>query len=422
MRVRTSLLAVVAAMVLVAGACGSSSKSKTTSTTAASGGTGATTATTAASGGSNLKLTKPVKIVLLAETKGESAIAVDSFDNAAQLAIDTINKAGGIGGQQVSYTRIPASPLDPQNTNAAYLKALDANPTVLMGLPGGGTQVSAVLSNIEKGGIPLLVTALPDEDARFGGKNGSQWAWFLEPSSASVAAAGANFFIQDLGLKKIGLMGTNEGYGNGSIAASKAALSAAGLTPFAVQQYSPVATDLTTQVLAMKGADGVLDWGYPNPVGVQLKQFQQNGLSIPSMSGGSSDIAVAGKLASGDAIAKLYGDVACAPAVSTDATAQAFTAAYLAKYSEKPQTEAVITYDGIFVIKAAIEKAGSTDPAAINAALAQVQVSNGTICGTYHGDGSHILNHQVQITSYSADGSVKIAKTVTIPDLPKAGS
>jgi branched-chain amino acid transport system substrate-binding protein len=410
------------ALALLASACSSSKKSASTATTAAPTTAGGT-ATTAASGGSTLKLTKPVKIVLLAEIVGESAIAVNYYNNGLTMAVDAINKAGGIGGQQVQVVRYPASPLDPQNTTAAYLKALDQNPTAILGLPGGGTQFAGVQTNVERGGVPLLVESLGDSQVYYGSKGGSQWAWFMEQDTSAVAAAGAQFFIQDLGAKKIGFMGTNEGYGNNSLIGVKSALSAAGLQPFAVKQYSPTATDLTAEVLAMKGADAVTDYGYPNPFAVQLKQFQQNGLSIPSINGGSSFIVVQQKLATGDAIGKLYASTACNPPGATDGGLKDFATAYQARFNESPGQEAAVTYDSMYVLKAAIEKAGSADPKAVNDALGQVTVNQGVVCSpSYHADGAHIFDHTVNISSFSADGTSKVVKTITTPDIPKASS
>jgi branched-chain amino acid transport system substrate-binding protein len=413
---------------MLAAACSSSKKAASTATTAA------TTATTAASGGTtattaggasttSCSLSKPIKVVLLAEIVGESAIAVNYYNDGAQIAIDQINKAGGICGQQIQMTRYPASPLDPQQSNAAYLKALDASPTAIIGLPGGGTQLAGVLSNVNRGQIPLMIISLGDTNVYYGSKGGSQYAWFMEQDTGSVAAAGTNYYIQGLGDKKIGFLGTNESYGNASLAGFKTAMTAAGLTPVGIQQYSPVATDLTAQVLAMKGADAVVDYGYPNPVAVQLKQFQQNGLDIPSISGGSSFIVVQQKLASGAAVGKLYASTACNPTGSTDSAMQSFAQTYQQRFNEIPGQEAAVTYDTFFVLKAAIEKADSADPAKVNDALSSVNVSSGIICQpSYHADGAHIMGHSVTISSFAADGSSKVVKTSTIPDIAKASS
>jgi branched-chain amino acid transport system substrate-binding protein len=410
---------------MLAAACSSSKKSASTATTATTAASGGTTATTAAGGGSSSSctLSKPIKVVLLAEIVGESAIAVNYYNNGAMIAIDQINKAGGVCGQQIQMVRYPASPLDPQNTNAAYLKALDQNPTAIIGLPGGGTQLAGVLSNVNRGAVPMLVISLGDSNVYYGSKGGSQYAWFMEQDTASVAAAGTNYFIQDLGAKKIGFMGTNESYGNTSLSGFKSAMQAAGLTPVGIQQYSPTATDLTAQVLAMKGADAVADYGYPNPFAVQLKQFQQNGLDIPSINGGSSFIVVQQKLATGAAVAKLYASTACNPTGSTDPALQSFAQTYQQRFNETPGQEAAVTYDSFFVLKAAIEKANSADPAKVNDALGSVNINQGIICQpSYHADGAHIMGHTVTISSFSADGSSKVVKTSNIPDIAKASS
>ena len=254
--------------------------------------------------------------------------AVNSYHYGATMAVDEINKAGGIRGQQIQYVRFPASPLDPQQSNAAYLKALDQNPTIIMGLPGAGTQLASISSNVQQGGVPVLDVSPGDDTTRFGSKSASQCAWMTEPYTPDTAAVATQFVLQDLGAKKVGLLGTHEVYGTGGIGASKQVLSAAGLQPFAVKQYSPTASDLTPDVLAMKGADAVLDWGYPNPLAVQLKQFQQNGLDIPTLSGGSSAILADNKLATGAAIAKLFAALSCNPSGATGSALATFASAY----------------------------------------------------------------------------------------------
>jgi branched-chain amino acid transport system substrate-binding protein len=176
-------------------------------------------------------------------------------------------------------------------------------------------------------------------------------------------------------------------------------------------------------VLAMKGADAAANYGYPNPVAVQLKQFQQNGLSVPTISGGSSFIVVQQKLASGAAVAKLYASTACNPTGSTDPAMQTFAQTYQQRFNETPGQEAAVTYDTFFVLKAAIEKADSADPAKVNDALSTVNVSSGVICQpSYHADGAHIMGHTVTISSFASDGSSKVVQTTTVPDIAKASS
>ncbi len=426
------LCAVALAGALVIAACGDDDDDSSSATTAAGGA--ATTAaaggsaTTAAAGGSattaasTLKLDKPVKIVMLAEIQGESALAISEFDRGAQMAVAAINAAGGIGGQQVEYDRIPA-PVDQAQTNTAYLKALDENPTVLMGLPAGGTQIGFALSNIDKGKVPLLITALGDDNVRFGAEQGSEYVWFLNSYTNGIASAAIQYMHEELKLNNIALTGTNESYGSASIAGSKDYMSKNGLKPFTEQTYAYDATDLTSQVLAIKGADGVAGWGYPNPVGVFLTQMKQNGINIPMIGGESPGIVSLFGLAPDDAIGNLYSSALCNPTATDNAALQKFTTDYAAKYDNAvPLDSAAFSYDGVYAIKAAVEKAGSTDPQKVNDAMASIDVKDGLVCAKeLKPDGSHFLPHEVTIVQVGPKGSGTVKKAYTIPDLPKAG-
>ena len=54
---------------------------------------------------------------------------------------------------------------------------------------------------------------------------------------------------------------------------------------------------------------------------------------------------------------------------------QNFVKAYEEKYNATPDQFAADAYDGVYVIKAAIEKAGSTEPQAIIDAMTEISVS-----------------------------------------------
>lgn len=363
-----------------------------------------------------------MKLVLLAEVKGESSVAADYYVNGVNLAVEEINAAGGIGGQPIELQRFAASPLDPQATNAAVLSGLDENPSAMIGLVAGGSQVQASAANIERGEVPVLVTAPPDLDSRYGGKGGSEFAWFMSPYTLDVAEAGTRFLIEELKLAEIGLMGTNETYGATSLAGSKIALDAAGQTPVAERTYPPTATDLTEQVLAMKDADGVVNWGYPNPVAVQLTQFEQNGLRIPTLTGATGEVVVNSGMAKGAAISQLYGIFPCNPTGSDEPKLQAFAQAYQARFGTEANSLTAIAYDAVYTIKAAIEHAGSADPGAINKALGEVTVEAGVVCASrYRADGSHAMAHETSVSSYREDGSSTVVKVYELPDLAKAG-
>jgi branched-chain amino acid transport system substrate-binding protein len=402
-------IALASAGLLALSACGSSSSGSSDTNTGSGGSTSSGT----------LKLDKPVTLGFLWEVKGEGAYGIDDYQRGAELAIDELNAKGGIGGQQVKDFRVSTDPTDLQKTVASYLDAVGKKPTVLLGL-AAPSQVEAVTSQLNRSKIPLIATTTADYAFGFGGPSGSQYLWPIGASNPDTVNAGIDYLIDDLKDKKIGLMGTNESFGNAAVAAAKAQLDKRGLKPYAVTQYGPAANDLTQQVLPMKGADAVLDWGYPNPLAVQLKQFAQNGIDIPTMSGTGIEVAIQAGLVAKSELEKLYVNEPCNPSAPASDAMTAFVTAYKAKYGDVPTQNAAYTYDAVNVAAAAVLKAGSVDTAAVNTALGEIDVPNGA-CSPYKADGAHFLAHAAQITKYSSTGDPKVLKKITLPNVDKQG-
>jgi branched-chain amino acid transport system substrate-binding protein len=150
---------------------------------------------------------------------------------------------------------------------------------------------------------------------------------------------------------------------------------------------------------------------------VQIKQFAQNGLSVPLIGSSSTNIAVQYKLVTGDVLKNVYSVVSCDPTSGSKRQfAKDFGVTYQQKYGSVPTDLAADSYDAVWVAKAAIEKAGSTDPAAINAAMAQVSVTDKVVCSSgYQADGSHIMSHEVSIDKFAPAGTTQEVETYTFP-------
>ena len=356
-----------------------------------------------------------VKLGLLWQIKGEGAYGQNDYQNGALLAINQINAAGGVNGHKVTWFREPVDPTDNQQTLSSFLSATGQNPTAMVGLVAP-TQIQAISSKITASGIPVLATTTSDTFDAYGAASGSKYLWFVGAYNPALAEFGTNYLVKDLKLSKIGLMGTNESYGTEGVASAASALNAAGLKPYATTPYSPTATDLTQEVLAQKGADAVIDWGYPNTVAVQLNQFVQNGITIPTMASDGVDTTVSSGLAKGQALANLYASPPCdlaSPGYSK--TLASFVSAFEKKYNYVPSQNAAWAYDGVNIAVAAVRKAGSTNPSDVNTAMAQVSVP-GACSTTYKADAAHFMGHSEEISKFSSDGSTTVVKQATIPD------
>lgn len=416
---RASAVVLVSGMALLLAACSSSSSSESSSSApastapASSASTSSESAAPASSASADENfLTEPLKLALLWSVAGEDAASADYYDDGGQMAIEEINAAGGVGGQQIEAVRYQSSPLDPQNVVTNFLKAVDEKPAMIIGLPAPSAEAAS--SAISKAGIPTF-SITQNQNLNLGASAGSDWLWTTVTNDGLQAVVAAQFVAENLGAKNVGLMHTNESFGTTGSTIQEGILKADGVNITANIPYAVDATDLTAAVLDVKGSDAVINWGYPNPVGIQLNQFVQNGIDIPTVTGGAAPYVVQGKLAEGEALSKFYSIDPCNPTDNPAANVVAWREAYKAKYGEEPTASAGESYDAVYLAVQAIKNAKSIDPNAIKDAINSLKYTDG-ICSTdYHADGAHTLDHSVAVISW-ADGTGKTQAVITTKD------
>ncbi len=403
--------ALLAAGALALAACGGQDADEPAGGSSNSGG-----------GGGGAEETGPITLAALWEVSGESDVAVDDFQRGAEIAVAQLNEAGGIDGREVVLERFAASPLDPASTATELQKALDAEPSAIVG-PLVAGQVQATSAAIERGGVPLIPIGNADPTVIAGGDSASDHVWFVNSYIPALVDAGVDYLTEDLGLTEVGVMGTDEAFGQTGVEQALASLDEAGLEPVGGEQlYAPDATDLTQQVLAVEDAEAVVNWGFPNPIAVQLNQMVQNDIAIPTLTGPSAPVVVDNALAEGEAIEQLLAVMTCNPGVDESDASAAFVEAYEAEHGSKPSSNAALAHDAVLIAAAAIADAGSSDPAAVQEAMADVEVTDGACAESYAADEAHVLNHQIQIVAYAADGSSTTEKVVEGEPVARAGS
>ncbi|MEO7007942.1 MAG: ABC transporter substrate-binding protein, partial [Caldimonas sp.] len=147
------------------------------------------------------------------------------------------------------------------------------------------------------------------------------------------------------------------------------------------ESFNPSDTDMTPQLGKIKGADvqAIVCWTV-TPAGVVfLKQAQQLGLDKLTLVHSYGFVDQRYMQLAGDAAKNLLLISVKFPvgADLPDADPQkariaALTKAFEAKFKRKPNQFAAQTYDAIYLVKTAIEKAGSTDHAKVRDALAGI--------------------------------------------------
>lgn len=394
-------------------------------TTAAATGedSGAATTVAGTAAPADCSIDEAPLVVGLYEVQGESAVAVNSFDFGSKLAVKMINEAGGVCGQEIQYDRTAPSISDVQVANAAFLEAVDKEPTAMIGIPAPN-QLAGLQAQIERAGIPTFSTSGAASNAFYGAEGVSVWNWKLANPDENYVRETIRFATEDLGLTKLGIFATTD-LAPSTADVAEPMVGEAGAEVTVNLPYDPTSNDLTPQILQLEDSDGLIHYCYPNTCAVQLNQFQQNGITIPTITTSSLTF-VANVLVEGPALANAYAVfTGCALNAESDRPGVAdFYNAYVEEFGEEPNQGALQTYNGIFILKKAIEMANSTDPEAINEALGQIELTpaDGTICeDNIHADGAHYLFHDTIVVKYDETGASTEVSRITNEDTPQAG-
>jgi len=348
--------------------------------------------------------TPTVKIILLAETTGESSAAVPYYDNGAKMAAEEL-------GSKVEYTRIPA-PLPPAGAENAFQQARDQNPNAIIGFPAS-SQGIAVSDSIKSSGIPFFTLSSGEQLAK-NGPNGAKNLFLIRPIDTLSFTAQAQYAVDTLKKKKIGLECVDNATGvNGCAAAKKALQGKKGVNIVAERMNSTTATDLTEQATAMKGTDAILDFNFPNPLGVMSNQLVDNDINVPHVDGASAGIIAAGGVVKNKAATNLKGTDDCVPTADKRSKVKKWVSDYQSKYGSPPIYSAAQAYDMVKLIAAAAKKAGSVNPAKLNTAIASISYDG--ICASYKTDDLNVLQHTANIVKFDSQGKESVAKPLSFP-------
>jgi branched-chain amino acid transport system substrate-binding protein len=322
----------------------------------------------------------PIKIGFVNEITGPQAEAGQYTLNGTKLALEEINKAGGVLGRPLEL-RIEDNQSTNPGTVLAFSKVLaEGHITAIVG-PIRSTQIQAASPTIAKGGIPTMIGGTDPSLT----KVNNRWVFRLRPNDLYSSKVIATFGVNELKLKKWAIVHATDAFGAGGKNALVAELKALGITPVLIQGYTSNTQDFTPVVLAIKqsGAD-VMGTYMTNTAdqAIFAKQMRQMGVT-PTWVGSPTTIAVTTRNLAGEA---LHGSYAVADFTwdANDLT-KAFTKKYRDKYGIDPDNFATWAYDALNIIALAIKNANGTEPEAIRKAILAIREHKG-LEGNYNFD------------------------------------
>jgi len=331
-----------------------------------------------------------LKIGMCAPVTGPAAEQGRYAQTGAKIALDAVNKAGGVLGKQVELIIE-----DDQTTNPGIVLAfskLAAQDDIVAFLGSiRSTQVHAMAPDVLKLGKPVMIGGTDPALTHMG----NQWLFRFRPNDSYSGRVLADYGVNTLGKKKWAIVHSTDAFGTAGGKALTEALGKIGATVALDQGYANQSQDFTPVVLAVKqsGADILGSYfTFENDLGIFARQLRQLGVNIPYV-GSPSIVNVSALKLAGPALYGTFG-VADYAEDSSDAS-KAYGKLYRDAAKVPPDNQSAWTFDAITILCASINKAGKTDPQAIREAILATKNYAGAE-GTYNfdanGDGLHGYN------------------------------
>jgi len=317
---------------------------------------------------------EPYQIGAVVSESGPGATLGRPEADSIQLAVDTINHAGGVNGHPLAVT-ILDDESNPSTAVNAVRKLLDQHVIAIFG--SSLTQTSmAMVPIVTQAHIPMISFGSSSQIIQPVGDR--HWIFKMPINDFHVAET-MQEFMKKRGLTKVAVIFRNDDYGKTGLGHFRDAGAKLGFSVVDSEAIAANATDATTQLTKIKGANpqAIVVWSTLPSVGVIIKAYRELGLTYPIyFSDGAANGAFpkqAGAALDGAFIASTKINIADELA-ATDPQ-RAVTIRYIHDFAKAYPGDLPVSifggfgYDGVYVLKAALESAKSTDPEKLRTAI-----------------------------------------------------
>lgn len=345
----------------------------------------------------------PIVIGVPTGLSGTNSTVAPAVVQSTQLAVAEINAAGGILGRKVV-----AEFSDDQSGATGAQRAfhdliLDKKANVIISMETSAAR-NAGMPIIEKNKVPYIYTS------QYEGYACSKYLFVDADVPQQDVNPMVDYFMNEKKAKSFFLVGSDYAFGRGMLKFTKEYIEKKGGKVLS-EEYQPMdATDWNSIIsqIRRRNADAIImGTGGGSPNVTFLRQYSTSGISKPvgSLSLDSFTAQSLGGQATGAYIIGSY-----FTGIDSDANRD-FLKRIKAHFGDKlltPSSYSVPQYDGVYLYKAAVEKAGTTDADAVAKALAEVSFDGP------RGKVSMDKEHHAVLTMYLAQigdgGKISIVK------------
>ena len=329
---------------------------------------------------------EPIKIGLIAALSGQSAKSGEGITRGLSVAIDEINKKGGVlGGRMLELVRRDDES-NPGKGQTAARELIDKEGVATL-FGGIDSPVSlAIVPIVNAAKVPFMgVWAAATNITR----NGADPNYVFRVSAVDVLVDKAlmNHATKTFGAKKPGLILVNNAWGESNHGGLTAAAKDMGLTIAGAEKFEDKDVDMTPQLGRLRdaGADCLILVGNAAPGAQVMKSLQRSAWAVPVVShwgiSGGRFPELAGSWASKVHFVQTYSFFG-----NQGEVGRKVLASLMAKYPDikgpgdvSPPVGVANAYDAMMLTALALDKAGSTDGAKLRNGLLAVENYQGLI-------------------------------------------
>ena len=309
-----------------------------------------------------------IKIANIIELSGGGASAGTNFKNGVELAVKEINGAGGILGKKIQTTTADTQS-NPGVAKGQTQKVIDDDVFAIFGPVFSGS-IMVSMTESRRAGVPNFTGG----EAASITEQGNPFIFRTSFTQATAMPKVARYISDQAKLKSIAVIYVNNDFGKGGLDMIKKALANSPTKILAEISTEPSQVDFSAAVLRARqsNAEGVFIYSNEEESARLLRELRKQGWIKPVIGEttltGQKVIELAGDAANG-AVAHVGLTVdAPLPAI------RAFRAKFEKEYKYISDHNGMKGYSGVYVLKAAIEKAGKLDRKAVADVLHTLKV------------------------------------------------
>ena len=294
---------------------------------------------------SGTEIGKTLKIGFNFEETGDVASYGTAEQKGAKLAVDEINKAGGVDGKQIEVTdKDNKSELSEASTVSTNLVTQAKVNAIIGPATSGGT--GAAITNAAKASVPLITPSGTQDDLTKG-QDYLFRATFIDSFQGKILS---KYVTDNLKAKKVVLYYDNSSdYAKGMAKAFQEEYKG---EIVATETFASKDTDFQAALTKFKGKDfdALVVPGYYTEAGKIVNQARGIGIDKPIVGGDGFNSEEFISQATPAAATNVYYVSGYSTSGDMTAKAKKFLEAYKAKYNEEPSMFSALAYDSVYMV------------------------------------------------------------------------